>query len=93
MEEMFFVYILRSLVNGKLYIDYTSNIEARLNRHNNGQETYIKSGIPWELIYKEGYTTKGEAIKREKHLKNMENPKYILEKIVDGNSSGGGAAR
>jgi putative endonuclease len=93
MEEMFFVYILRSLVNGKLYIGYTSDIEARLNRHNNSQETYTKNGIPWELIYKEDYTTKGEAIKREKHLKNMKNPKYILEKIVKDDSSGGGAAR
>jgi len=79
---MFFVYILRSLKNGKLYIGYTSDVKARLRRHNNGQETFTKRWLPWELIYHESYLNKTEALKRERYLKNLKNPKYVLEKIV-----------
>ena len=90
---MFFVYILRSLKNGKLYIGYTSDVRARVQRHNNGQETFTKRYLPWELIYHESYFSKSEALKREKYLKNLKNPKYILERIVGIGNSGGGTAR
>lgn len=90
---MFYVYILRSLKNCKLYIGYSSDIDSRLNRHNKGQETYTKSGIPWELIYAEEYVRRGEAMKREKYLKKLKNPNYILENIVGKVNSGGSAAR
>ena len=77
----------------KLYIGYTEDVTVRIKRHNEGKEQYTKSGIPWELIYQENYLTRGEAMKREKYLKNLKNPKYILEKIIGSNISGGSAAR
>ncbi len=79
---MFVIYILRSLTKGKLYIGHTQDIEIRMKRHNTGREKYTKSGTPWELIYTEEYMSRGDAMKREKYLKNLKNPKYILENIV-----------
>ena len=90
---MFFVYILRSLKTGKLYYGYSKNVEARLCWHNAGAERYTKSGIPWALLHAESYDTKSEALKRERYLKKLKNPKYVLENIVQKVNSGGGAAR
>ncbi len=51
--EIFFmphyVYILRSLKDGKYYIDETSNVEARLNFHNSGQQRSTKTEFRNEI--------------------------------------------
>ena len=66
---MFFVYVLKSLKNGRLYTGSTNNLERRLVEHNIGQTKYTSQAGPFKLIYKETYNTKLEAIKREKFLK------------------------
>ena len=81
----FILYILQSSKSDKLYIGQTENIEDRLNRHNKGYSKSTKFGIPWELIYTEEYATRSEAVKREKYLKNLKNPKYILKNVVGKN--------
>ena len=85
---MFYVYILCSLKTGKLYYGYSEDVLTRLSWHNAGTERYTKSGIPWELLHQECYKTKGEALKREKYLKKLKNPKYVLENIVRNVNSG-----
>ncbi|MBI5403672.1 MAG: GIY-YIG nuclease family protein [Ignavibacteriae bacterium] len=66
---MYHVYVLKSLKDGKLYIGQTGNLEKRLLKHNSGMCKSTKSRLPLELIYKEEYNTRSEAIKREKELK------------------------
>ena len=90
---MFYVYILRSLKNGKLYYGHAEDVTIRVERHNACREKYTKSGVPWELIHQESYLTRGEAMKREKYLKKLKSPKYILENVVGKLVSGGSAAR
>ena len=90
---MFYVYILRSLKHSKLYYGHAEDVTIRVKRHNARREKYTKSGVPWELIHQESYMTRGEAMKREKHLKKLKNPKYILENVVGKFISGGSAAR
>ncbi len=78
---MFYVYILYSLVADRYYIGQTSNLEERLQRHNNGGNKYTKFGIPWKLMYKEGFDTREEAMKREKKLKSAKNREYLRRLI------------
>ena len=87
------MYILRSLKTGKLYYGFSEDVLSRLSWHNAGTERYTRSGIPWELLHQESYETKKEALKREKYLKKLKNPKYVLENIVLKFNSGSGAAR
>lgn len=63
---MYLVYVLQSLTDNSFYIGYTSNIEERLWEHNEGRTRYTKHKRPWNLMYKEDYQTRSEAIKREK---------------------------
>jgi putative endonuclease len=67
---MYYVYILRSLKDKKLYIGQTGNLERRIAEHNLGICKSTKSGIPFELEHFEIYDTRSEAMKREKELKS-----------------------
>ncbi len=66
---MFFVYILKSLLDGHLYIGSTSDLERRLKEHNSGAVTSTKSRRPFKIVYVEGYSVEKEARHREQNLK------------------------
>jgi putative endonuclease len=73
----YFVYILKSKVDGSFYIGYTSNLEKRILQHNNGESIYTSRKTPWELHYCESVSDKSEAIKREKFLKKQKNSDFF----------------
>ncbi len=66
---MYFVYVLISIKDRKLYIGYAADLEKRIKRHNSGYVTATKNRLPLELIYYEAYKTSVEAKRREKYLK------------------------
>lgn len=66
---MHFVYILQSNKDKRIYIGYTSNLEKRIEMHNNGMSDYTSKYMPWELVYFEAYRSKEDALHREKTLK------------------------
>jgi putative endonuclease len=66
---MFYVYVLISLRDRKLYVGFTGNLEKRIKEHNAGKSSSTKDRLPVELIYYEVYITKHEAERREKFLK------------------------
>lgn len=67
---MYKVYILQSEINSKYYTGYSSNIEKRIEQHNQGQNISTKSGIPWKIIYTESYPNKKDAWLRERQIKS-----------------------
>lgn len=66
---MFFVYILRSQKDEKLYIGFTNNLRRRMQEHNSGLNRSTKFRRPLELIYYEAYKSEKDAKNREKNLK------------------------
>jgi len=84
---MWHVYVLKSLVNGKLYTGYTGNIEKRLKQHNQGHGgRFTKLNKPFELVYKEDFDDKYVAQKRERELKTNKG-RYFVRKTVKIGSS------
>jgi len=79
---MFFVYVVKNNISNKFYIGQTSDLENRIKRHNGILKnkaksfTYKNKGL-WELIYKEVYNTRKEAMGREKQLKSYQGRKFI----------------
>ena len=67
--NMYNTYILKSL-GGKYYIGSTSDVMARLKFHNSGLQRSTRSRIPFQIILFETYSSKKEALKREKQIKN-----------------------
>ncbi len=70
-KMQYFVYILRSLRSGTLYIGCTSNLCTRLADHQKGQSRATKGKGPWELIYYVVYRHQEDAYKREQSLKQF----------------------
>ncbi len=66
----FYVYVLQSLKNKKLYIGYTKNLRNRLKKHNNGKNLATKPFKPYKLIFYEAFSSMKDAKDREIYLKS-----------------------
>lgn len=62
---MYYVYVLKSLRNGRFYTGSTDNVDRRLKEHNSGKSKYTRSTKPFELVYKEEFETRSEAFRKE----------------------------
>ena len=67
---MHYVYILKSLKDGKLYTGVTKDLENRLAEHNIGKNKATKHRRPLVLVYSEEYSNRSEAARREYYLKS-----------------------
>ena len=74
---MSYVYVLKSLKNGRLYTGSTNDLERRLSEHESGRSTYTKHAGPFELVYKEEYATRTEACRRELFLKTGKGREFL----------------
>ena len=65
------VYILKCS-DGTLYTGWTNDIERRLAAHNRGTASkYTRGRRPVELVWKEEFTAKEDAMSREAHIKSL----------------------
>jgi putative endonuclease len=76
-KMMYYVYILQSQVDGKLYKGFTSDLERRITAHNRGDVKSTRKRRPLTLIHQEAYPTKAEALKREKFFKSLKGGKTL----------------
>jgi len=75
---MFTVYVLYSEKYDKIYIGFTSDLEARLKSHNQlSRKGWTVRYRPWEIIYTETYADKQSAMRRERALKSSRGRKFI----------------
>jgi len=79
---MFFLYILKSLKDHKLYIGSTNNLKKRITEHNSGKVFSTKPRIPFEIIYCEMYKAEKDARLRESKLKLRSNAFNQLKKRI-----------
>ena len=77
---MFYVYILKSRKDGKLYIGYTNNLKRRVSEHNEGMNVSTKPRRPLDLLYYGAYVSQADAKKREFNLKNSAGAKTALKR-------------
>jgi len=66
---MYYLYVLKSLKDGDLYLGSTNDLRRRLLEHNSGKSQSTKKRRPFELRYYEAYFEEESARKREKSLK------------------------
>lgn len=70
---MYYVYMIRSSVDDKLYIGYTNDLKRRLAEHNTNKSFHTKDRGLFDLIYYEAYKSKFDARERERKLKGFKN--------------------
>lgn len=67
---MYFVYIIQSETDHKLYVGMTSDLNNRLAYHNAGKVRSTKHRVPFRMIYSESFETRDQARAREVYLKS-----------------------
>ena len=79
---MWFVYILRSMRDGNLYVGSTNNMERRLADHNSGQVDATRSRRPFMIEAYLAVKDKPRAIELEKYFKTGSGKAVLLKRIL-----------
>ncbi|MGB6082819.1 GIY-YIG nuclease family protein [Moheibacter sp.] len=85
---MFYTYVIKSGVDGRLYKGHCEFLEKRIEEHNSGKTKSTKAYVPWKLVYFESFSTRNEAVLREKYFKSGIGREFIKEKIRLRSSTG-----
>lgn len=73
----YYVYVIKSQLEGRLYKGMTNDVEKRLREHNAGKSFSTKPYIPWSLVYFKAYETRIEAREYEKFLKSGSGREFL----------------
>lgn len=79
---MYYVYILKSDKDKKLYIGYTNDLKKRLKQHSKGKTFSTRYRIPFSLVYYEAFASQKDALIREKQLKEFKSAYSQLKKRI-----------
>ena len=79
---MWTFYILYSPTLNKYYIGHTGDrLEERVRKHNSHHKGFTGGHGDWKVVYKESFTTKEEAYRREREVKSWKSRK-LIEKLI-----------
>jgi putative endonuclease len=82
---MHYVYIIQSERDGTFYKGYSTNPLIRIEFHNKGLSTYTKNKTTWKLVAILGFSTKTEALQKEKKLKKYN--RSSLNALINSNQN------
>ena len=74
---MYYVYVIRSLKDGRFYVGISSDVSRRLAEHNRGKTFSTRAYKPWLLVFTETFPNRIKAREREKYLKGGSGKEYI----------------
>lgn len=78
---MYYTYILKSKLNGKLYTGFTHDLRKRLSQHDTNKSVYTKYRGPYDLIYYEACLDEKDAKYRELYLKSGRGKAYLKSRL------------
>ena len=76
---MFTVYAISSETRNYVYVGLTSNLEKRIEFHNNGYEQTTKPYRPFRLIFREEFPDRPSARIKEKYLKTATGKSFLKQ--------------
>ena len=77
----YYVYVLRSLRDRKLYTGYTKNLKLRFEQHQKGLVESTTHRRPLQLIYYESCLNQQDATHREKYLKTYHGKMFLKKRL------------
>ncbi len=79
---MWYMYVLGSLKNHRLYIGYTGDLKRRFQEHNEARGgAFTAHNGPFELIFYEAFLHKKDALKAEKFFKSGYGKEVLKDKL------------
>ncbi|KKR43286.1 MAG: hypothetical protein UU10_C0032G0008 [Parcubacteria group bacterium GW2011_GWF1_40_6] len=80
-KKFYYIYVLKSQKDKKLYVGYTNDLKSRFEQHCKGQVSSTKERRPFELIYSEACLDKHDAMHREKYLKTAYGKQFLRSRL------------
>ena len=74
---MIYLYVIKSEVNGDLYVGICKDVERRIGGHQAGKNRYTKGLRPWKLMQVEEYPDWSAARQKEKYYKSGIGKEYL----------------
>ena len=82
-NRFWYVYVLRSLIDGERYIGFTSDLRKRMADHARGKSFATAPRRPLELIYYEACKMESDALRRERYFKDTGGRRYLAQRLKD----------
>ena len=73
----YYVYVIKSAIDGRLYKGMTEDIERRLKEHNFGNQKSTKAFLPWRVVFYKEFNSRKEAREYEKYLKSGSGREFL----------------
>jgi putative endonuclease len=80
-KQFYYIYVLKSLKDNKMYVGYTENLKSRFEQHSKGRVISTKERRPLKLIYSEACLDKKDAMHREKYLKTYLGKQFLRNRL------------
>ena len=77
----YYVYVLKSDVDNRLYTGYTKDLKLRFELHTKGRVDSTKNRRPLKLIYYEACLNQQDATHREKYLKTYLGKLFLRNRL------------
>ncbi len=77
----FSVYILQSESTGRYYVGQTKHLPERLEYHNANYSKALRNRGPWRLVHTEVFSTRKEAVGRERSIKRQKD-RHFIERLL-----------
>lgn len=79
----YYVYILRSDKDNKLYVGFTRDLRKRMKSHSSGINKSTAPRRPLKLMYYEAYSSEKDARQRERFLKTGRGHEVLYHQLRD----------
>ncbi|HNZ84169.1 MAG TPA: GIY-YIG nuclease family protein [Candidatus Pacearchaeota archaeon] len=78
---MYYVYVLQSAKDKKLYTGYTKDLKLRFKLHSKGRVASTKNRLPIKIIYYEACIDRIDAMRRELYLKSSFGKSFLKKRL------------
>ena len=79
---MYYTYVLYSEKYDLLYVGQTKDLHQRIDSHNSGLVKSTKHYRPWRIVYFQIFSTRAEAMRKEKQLKSGAGREFLRNTIL-----------
>ncbi len=80
---MFYVYIIQSInFPEQNYIGYTTDVNLRIIKHNQGGSPHTSKYKPWKLLFYCAFENKIKALDFEKYLKSHSGKAFMKKRFL-----------
>src|SRR3989344_7525960 len=79
---MYYVYILKSRLDGSCYTGVTNDLKNRIEEHNSGSSRYSSTKRPYDLVWYCRFVEKDKAYEFEKYLKHGSGHAFARKHLI-----------